>query len=116
MTETQQEQVRESSEVNAEPTEEKNTRTDIIRLVLVGIAATFSFVGGGGDFSPLNLVAIVAVLLGGYPVFKETFESLREGHVNMEVSMAVAIFASLFLEQFAVSALITFFVLLSEVH
>jgi heavy metal translocating P-type ATPase len=114
LTETQQEPLKKSSEVSSEATEEKNTRTDVIRLILVGIAATLSFIGGGRGFSLLNIVAIVAILLGGYPVFKETFESLREGHVNMEVSMAVAIFASLFLGQFAVSALITFFVLLSE--
>ncbi|MHB2035146.1 MAG: heavy metal translocating P-type ATPase [Nitrososphaerales archaeon] len=52
--------------------------------------------------------------MGGYPVFKETFESLGRGQINMEVSMAIAIFASLLLRQFAVSVVITFFVLLSE--
>src|SRR5438445_13876532 len=77
-------------------------------------AAVSSWSGIWGQFLPVDIVAIAATLLGGYPVYKETLRALRHGHVNMEVSMAVAIFASLIVRQFTVSAVITFFVLLSE--
>lgn len=94
--------------------EEKNTRVDVIRLCLVATAAAISLTALGKPFTFVDVVAIVAVFLGGYPVYRETFESLRHGRVNMEVSMAIAIFASLAVGQYAVSVLITFFVLLSE--
>jgi heavy metal translocating P-type ATPase len=99
--------------------ERKEPETDsksieIARLFFVGIAALVSFSGIWRPILPFDLVAIIATLAGGYPVYQETFESLRHGHINMEVSMAVAIFASLLLRQFTVSVVITFFVLLSE--
>ena len=89
---------------------------EITRLVLVGFIATLSGIATY-EFHilfPFDYFAIATVLLGGYPVFKETILSLRHGRINMEVSMAVAIIASLLLRQFAVSVLVTFFVLLSE--
>jgi len=91
-----------------------NTRTDIVRLAIIALAAVFSWSGIWGQFVPVDVVAIAATLLGGYPVYKETLRALRHGQINMEVSMAVAIFASLIVRQFTVSAVITFFVLLSQ--
>ncbi|MDA4118363.1 MAG: cation-translocating P-type ATPase [Thaumarchaeota archaeon] len=91
-----------------------NTRTDVVRLAVMGVAAFSSWLGIWRIFAPLDVIAIAATLLGGYGVYRETVESLRRGRVNMEVSMAVAIFASLLLGQFTVSVVITFFVLLSE--
>jgi P-type Cu+ transporter len=80
----------------------------------MAVAAVSSGVGISLGILPFEAVAVAATLLGGYPVYKETLQSLRHGHVNMEVSMTVAIFASLILGQFTVSVVITFFVLLSE--
>ncbi|HKW05415.1 MAG TPA: cation-translocating P-type ATPase [Nitrososphaerales archaeon] len=97
--------------------EEGESRTrQITRLALVGIASGVSAYGTYflHTLFPYGIIAIVAVLLGGYPVFRETILSLRHFRISMEVSMAVAIVASLLVEQFAVSVLITFFVLLSE--
>jgi len=94
--------------------EEGNTRADLIRLLIMAVAAVSSGLGVWRQLLPIDVVAIAATLLGGYPVYKETFLALRHGRVNMEVSMAVAIFASLLVGQFTVSVVITFFVLLSE--
>src|SRR3989449_4451438 len=91
-----------------------NTRTDVVSLSVIALAAVSSGSGIWGQFLPVDVVAIAATLLGGYPVYKETLRALRHGHVNMEVSMAVAIFASLIVRQFTVSAVVNFFVLLSE--
>jgi heavy metal translocating P-type ATPase len=109
----------------SEPTDDQVSRSEeqreskaveITRLVIVGFVAAIS---GITTYElhilfPFDYIAISAVVLGGYPVFKETILSLRHGRINMEVSMAVAMVASLLLSQFAVSVLITFFVLLSE--
>ncbi len=91
-----------------------NTGFDLVRLVVMAIVAVASGVGIYLRILPFEVVAIVATLAGGYPVYKETLLALRHGRVNMEVSMTVAIFASLILGQFTVSVVITFFVLLSE--
>ncbi|MHB1908446.1 MAG: heavy metal translocating P-type ATPase [Nitrososphaerales archaeon] len=95
---------------------EENKLTQVARLVLVGASAALSAYGTyvARAAFPYDIIALASVLLGGYPVFKETVVSLGNKRINMEVSMAVAIVASLLLEQFFVSVLVTFFVLLSE--
>jgi heavy metal translocating P-type ATPase len=89
-------------------------RKNILRLALVLAAALASWLGLWKVLFPFDLIAIAATILGGYPVYKETAQSLSHGRVNMEVSMAVAIVASLLLGQYTVAVVITFFVLLSE--
>src|SRR3989441_6062370 len=94
--------------------EDGNTRADVVRLSIMAVAAISSWSGILGQLLPVDVVAIAATLLGGYPVYRETLRALRHGHINMEVSMAVAIFASLIVRQFTVSVVITLFALLSE--
>ena len=98
---------------SAEPGE-GNTRADLVRLSVMAVVAVASGIGIYLKILPFDIVAIAATLVGGYPVYKETLQSLKHGRINMEVSMTVAIFASLALGQFTVSVVITFFVLLSE--
>src|SRR5207253_9712522 len=94
--------------------EPPKNREDEIRLLLMGFAALFSYLGLCRSFSPIDFVAIGATLVGCYPVFVETFHSLRHRSINMEVSMTVAIVASLLVVQFTAAVVVTFFVLLSE--
>src|SRR5438128_2777917 len=94
--------------------EPPKNRIDEIRLSLMGIAALFSYLAVWRSFFPIDFVAIGATLVGGYPVFIETFHSLRQRFINMEVSMTVAIVASLLVAQFTAAVVVTFFVLLSE--
>src|SRR5438445_1501818 len=89
-------------------------RKDEIRLVLMGVAALVSYLGLLHGITPVDFVAIGASLIGGYPVFVETFRALRHRSINMEVSMTVAIVASLVVAQFTAAVVVTFFVLLSE--
>jgi Cd2+/Zn2+-exporting ATPase/Cu+-exporting ATPase len=94
--------------------EEKNTRSDLVRLLAMAVVTVVSGIGIYLRILPFEILAIAATLVGGFSVYKETLLALRHGHINMEVSMTVAIFASLILGQFTVSAVVTFFVLLSE--
>src|SRR3989441_4065143 len=89
-------------------------RKDEIRLLLMGVAALVSYLGLPHGITPIDVVAIGASLIGGYPVFMETFRALRHRSINMEVSMTVAIVASLLVAQFTAAVVVTFFVLLSE--
>src|SRR5487761_1014346 len=85
---------------SGEEHEESKSR-ELTRLGLMGIAVLLSWIGIWRALTPIDFIAITATLVGGYPVY-------------MEVSMAVAIFASLAVGQFTVAVVITFFVLLSE--
>src|SRR5437667_9413049 len=80
----------------------------------MGVAALFSYLGFWRGFSPIDFVAIGATLVGGYPVFVETFHSLRHRSIKLEVSMTVAIVASLLVGRVTAAGGVTFFVLHSE--
>jgi Cd2+/Zn2+-exporting ATPase/Cu+-exporting ATPase len=80
----------------------------------MGIAALISYLGFLLGVALADIVAVGASLIGGYPVFVETFRALRHRSINMEVSMTVAIAASLLAAQYTAAVVVTFFVLLSE--
>jgi Cd2+/Zn2+-exporting ATPase/Cu+-exporting ATPase len=92
----------------------ESRRKELIRLALMAFAAFFSWLGWWRFFLSIDLVALASTLIGGYPIYKETIESLRHKKINMEVSMTLAIFASLLIEQFTAAAVIAFFVILAE--
>ena len=95
--------------------EPENKNLEILRLA--GMATIIVPIGWMHLLQPTwlgNIVVIISVLIGGYPIFKESFFALRKGRVNMELSMVIAIVASLALYQFLPAIVITFFALLSE--
>ncbi|TBR09325.1 MAG: cation-translocating P-type ATPase [Candidatus Nitrosotenuis sp.] len=61
-----------------------------------------------------KIIITLSVLIGGYPIFKESLYALRKGRVNMELSMVIAIVASLVSLQFLPAIVVTFFAVLSE--
>ena len=80
----------------------------------MGAVALYSGLGLWHHILPIDFIAILATLVGGYPIYKEAFQSLRHKQINMEVSMAVAIIASLAVGQFTAAVVIAFFVILAE--
>jgi heavy metal translocating P-type ATPase len=98
-----------------EKLEPENRKIEIVRLAAMAIIIVA--VAWMHLIQPTwlgNIVVVIAVLAGGYPIFKESFVALRKGRVNMELSMVIAIVASLALFQFLPAIVITFFALLSE--
>ena len=95
--------------------EPENKKLEILRLA--GMATIIVLMGWMHILQPTwlgNIVVVISVLVGGYPIFKESIFALRKGRVNMELSMVIAIVASLALYQFLPAIVITFFALLSE--
>ena len=80
----------------------------------MGIAALVSHLGLLQGVTLTDLLAVGASLIGGFPVFVETSRALRHRSINMEVSMTIAIVASLLSAQFVAAVVVTFFVLISE--
>ena len=95
--------------------EPENKKLEIVRLV--SMAVVIVLIAWIHLLQPTwlgNIVVVIAVLSGGYPIFKESLVALRKGRVNMELSMVIAIIASLALYQYLPAIVITFFALLSE--
>jgi heavy metal translocating P-type ATPase len=97
--------------------EESENEKQIEILRLVGIALVAIFVAWLQLIQPDwigKAIVTVTVLIGGYPLFKESLHALRNGRVNMELSMVIAIIASLALLQFLPAIVVTFFAIMSE--
>ena len=85
-------------------------------LVLSSMAAAI-LLGWSGIWRsvlPFDFFSILTVLLGGIPIYRETFHSLKGKKTNMEVSMAIGAVAALFIGQFLPAAVIIFFTRLAE--
>ncbi|MFY9868293.1 MAG: hypothetical protein WAK17_01100, partial [Candidatus Nitrosopolaris sp.] len=81
--------------------EPENKKLEIVRLA--GMAVVILLIAWVHLLQPTwlgNIVVVIAVLVGGYPIFKESLVALRKGRVNMELSMVIAIIASLALYQY----------------
>jgi P-type Cu+ transporter len=90
-------------------------RGDLVRIVLVAAAALVSWVFPWQPLLRINVVALTATLVGGYPIYKEAFEALRERRMTMELSMTIALVAALSIREAFTAVVIVLFVLIAEV-
>jgi heavy metal translocating P-type ATPase len=90
-------------------------RGDVVRIALVAVAVGVSWFFPWQPFARINVVALVATLVGGYPIFKEAFEALRERRMTMELSMTIALVAALTIHEAFTAVVIVLFVLIAEV-
>jgi heavy metal translocating P-type ATPase len=90
-------------------------RVDVVIFVLVGVAATISWAGVVPRVHGIDLLAVAAVLGGGYPVFREALENLIARRMTMELSMTIALVAALAIREFTTALFILFFVLGAEI-
>ena len=85
-------------------------RADLLRIAFVTVVAGIVW------FAPqLRWLGIAGVLVGGFPIFAEAFENLRERRMTMELSMTLALLAALVIGEFFTALIITLFVLVAEV-
>src|ERR1019366_8307936 len=68
---------------------------DLIRIAVTAIVAGFVWFRAWEPFPHVSLIGIVGVLFGGWPIFHEAFENLRERRMTMELSMTIALLAAL---------------------
>jgi len=86
-------------------------KVGILRLVLLAGGILFSWLGLWKGYVPFDVVAVLATLIGGIPIFRETIESVRNRTLNMEASMSIGAIASLAVGEFIPAAVIIFFAL-----
>lgn len=93
----------------------QSKKVDIIRILGMAIVTLFvAWLNLVPNPGLSNIIIVFTVVIGGYPIFKESLLALRKGRVNMELSMVIAILASLLIFQLLPAIVITFFALISE--
>ncbi len=90
-------------------------RADLIRIAFVALAAIAVWLRWWEPFANVSIIGILATAIGGWPIWKEAFENLREKRMTMELSMTIALVAALVIGQFFTALVIMFFVLVAEV-
>src|ERR1035438_5445384 len=63
----------------------------------------------------IDILAVLGLLIGGYPIFKEAIADLLERRMTMELSMTIALVAAAVIGEFFTALLITVFVLIAEI-
>ena len=89
--------------------------SDLIRIAVTAVLATLVWFRVWEPFSRISLLGIAGVLYGGYPIFHEAFENMRERRMTMELSMTIALVAALCIGEFFTALIIAVFVLVAEV-
>jgi len=89
--------------------------SDILRILFTAIIAALVWFRTWEPFPHLSLLGITGILIGGYPIFQEAFENVRERRMTMELSMTIALVAAACIGEFFTALVITLFVLIAEV-
>jgi heavy metal translocating P-type ATPase len=88
---------------------------EMARIGLVAVAVVATWLRLWHPFAGYDFVGLAATLIGGYPIFKEAFESLLERRMTMELSMTLALGSALAIGEVFTALVITLFVLVAEV-
>ena len=91
--------------------------TDVVRIVLVGLAALGAWIASAAGTPGWAVGAVGAVVLavGCWPLLVEAAEDLRERRMSMELSMLLAIVAAAVIGEWVTALAVTVFALCAEV-
>ena len=89
-------------------------KRDIVRLSLMLLALILSWTGVWRFILSFDFIALAATMIGGFPMFQEAYDAIRQRRMTMELSMFIAVSATLAIGQFSTGLVITLFVLFAE--
>jgi len=92
----------------------RKRRFELLYLSALGIGILVAWSGALHPFIPLDLDAVVLVILTGIPILRSTFQALKAKAITAEVAMATGMAASIVIGQFLSAAVIGFFMLIAE--
>lgn len=90
------------------------SKSDLIRITFMITALLLSWVEVWRVVASFDFIALAATVIGGYPMYEEAFEAIRKRKMTMELSMSIAVIATLLIGSFFTGLVITFFVLIAE--
>jgi Cd2+/Zn2+-exporting ATPase/Cu+-exporting ATPase len=85
------------------------------QIAIVALGAILVWFWPWTPLARVSLTGVIALVLGGWPIYREAFENLLARRMTMELSMTIAIAAAAVIGQFFTALLITLFVLVAEV-
>lgn len=90
------------------------SRSDLVRIGLVGLTVVFCWLRVWQPYAQLDLIGLAAVLIGGYPIYREALADIVSRRMTMELSMTIALAAALVIREVFTALVIVFFVLIAE--
>ena len=63
----------------------------------------------------IPVIGVVFTLVGGFPLFHEAYDNIKQRRMTMELSMTIAIVAALAIREILTALIITLFVLVAEI-
>ena len=91
------------------------SRQDLARILLVATVAVLAWFHIDPSVRGIDPLAIVALLVGGYPVFRQAISNILSRRMTMELSMTIALAAAALIREFVTALIILLFVLIAEV-
>ncbi|HET6587773.1 MAG TPA: cation-transporting P-type ATPase, partial [Oleiagrimonas sp.] len=91
------------------------SRIDAARIAMVAVGALVVWLWPWQPWPRVSVVGILALVIGGWPIFREALENIAARRMTMELSMTIAIAAAAGLGQYLTALIITLFVLVAEV-
>ncbi|MBK8482463.1 MAG: cadmium-translocating P-type ATPase [Proteobacteria bacterium] len=88
---------------------------ELIRIGLVALAVLASWFLPWRPVARVELISLVATVVGGFPIWKEAIGAVLKRRMTMELSMTIAIGAALAIGESFTAAVIVLFVLVAEV-
>jgi Cd2+/Zn2+-exporting ATPase/Cu+-exporting ATPase len=89
-------------------------RSELVRIGLVGLAVVLCWLRLWEPFPKLDIVGLIAVVAGGYPIYKEALADVFSRRMTMELSMTIALASALVIGEVFTALVIVFFVLIAE--
>ena len=94
---------------------ERVERIELARIGFMGLAIAITWLRLWQPLPNFDLFGFAAVLIGGYPIFREAIVDLLSRRMTMELSMTIALVSALAIGQVFTALVIAFFVLIAEV-
>jgi hypothetical protein len=88
---------------------------DLNRVVFVAAAVGFFWIRGGESHLLFTTVGMICALVGGIPIFQETYRDISNRRTNWPMFLAAAILAALLVGNVFVALVITLFGLVADV-
>jgi len=87
---------------------------ELIRLGIVGLLIVLSWMKIWHPYVEFDVTAIFAVIVGGYPLFKDAYNCLKGGKLGAEGFMSLGVIAAFAIGEFLSAAVIAFFMLIAD--
>src|ERR1044071_4705288 len=87
---------------------------EFVRIGIVLLAIFSNWLHLFKLYHGIDIVGLLATLIGGYPIFREAFEALLERRMTMELSMTIALSTALAIGDVFTALVIALFVLVAH--